>query len=535
MSDKQPKIDKQALSTRYPDLLDTQVDADLLQVIDDLDTLYTSAALPEQLISGRAQDIWGRARELEEPGRPQGSPVQYITRGRFDDLSKRRGAITFSSSRNRPVVALRRKRWLNRLNAFAAVLIAALLVGSLLVVTRLAQRSQQGNTGGHTNSTAPQCIISQAHNSNAWLSSLHMIDAMTGWALGVDHITGLHRILRTTNGGTSWQDVTPSQPGSTPTSVLQKIAFAGEPYFLNACAAWVALVQTGNAPALLFRTGDGGKTWQQSTLPGSEIRGIDFIDAHMGWLTVDVLKNGKFAEEDFYHSVDGGQSWTKIAISRPATNNQPGALPFANADNNPIFINATTGWITGALSVSNNPRLYITHDGGRTWHQQLLPPPSNSDSRIFKSGTVVWQPQFFSAREGILPVSFWSTNSLDIYVTHDGGNSWQDTSLLRFPATPNLDVYAPTPDPIFVDSNHGWAGAWQKASILYATSDGGKHWRKIVPGPNLQYTALIDYDFVTGKTGWAIGAFTGKSPVPVPPMLFKTEDGGETWRYIKRG
>ena len=509
MSDKSHKINKQALSTRYADLLDAQADADqLLQVIDDLETLYTSARLPAQLIS-------------EQPRGSRVAPLPYPIQDRSNAPE-----LPPASSPNPRVVAARRKRWLNRLNAFAAVLIAAVLVGSLLVVTHLAQRSQQGYNGSHA--PAPQCIVKQAHNSNARLSSLHMIDATTGWALGVDQPGGLNRILRTTDGGTHWQDVTPLPR----TIAYQKTTYVGEPYFLNACVAWVALLQPGNAPALLFRTGDGGETWQQSTLPGSEIGGIDFIDAQTGWLTVDVLKNGKFAEEDFYHSVDGGQSWTKIAISSPVTNNQPGALPFANADNNPTFINPTTGWITGALSVYNNPRLYITRDGGRTWHQQLLPPPSNGDSRIFKAGTVVWQPQFFSASEGILPVSFWSTSSLDVYVTHDGGNSWQDTSLLRFPANSNLDVYAPTPDPIFMDSNHGWVGGPSVEPFLYVTSDGGKHWTKIVPRPNQNYIALFDYNFVTNKVGWAI---THSSSAPEPPLLFKTEDGGKTWLYIKRG
>lgn len=518
MSDKSHKIDKKALSTRYADLLDARADDDQLRVIDDLETLYTSAALPARLVSERSQ----------------GSPVQYIARDCPDDLHARR-PIAFGSSRNGPVTALRGKGWVNRLNGVAAVLIAAMLVGSLLVVTHLAQRSQQGNTGSRATAPAPQCIILQARTSNAWLYSLHMINATTGWALGVDHSTGLKRILRTTDGGTTWQDVTPLQRNSTPTSVSQKTTYAGNPYFLNACVAWVAMSQPGNAPALLFRTGDGGLTWQQSTLPGSEIRGIDFIDAYTGWLTVDVLKNGKFTEEDFYHSIDGGQSWTKIAISSPATNNQPGALPFANADNHPIFINATTGWITGASYVSDNPRLYITRDGGRTWHQQLLPPPSNVDSRIFKSGTVVWQPQFFSASAGILPVSFWSTNSLDIYVTRDGGNSWQDTSLLRFPGNPNLDIYAPTPDPIFVNSNQGWASSPLVEPFLYTTSDGGKHWTKFVPQVNMLSIGLFDYDFVTSKVGWAQGAIEHSAAAPEPPLLFKTEDGGKTWMYIKRG
>src|SRR5579859_568960 len=512
MSDNSPETEKNALITRYADLLNAQADADELQLIDDLETVYASARVPERLIAEglRGLEKPGRPQGAEKPGRPQGSPLPY---------TKVPAGVGGGRSR----------RWVTRFNALAAVLIAALLVGSLLVVTHMARRPQQGNGNGNTN--ASQCAIPQSHKITAWLSSLYMMNVTTGWALGVDHITGLNRILHTTDGGTTWQGVTPQQREFTSTVPSQKTTYAGSPYFLNGCSAWIAVIQPDNAPALLFRTGNGGLTWQQTTLPGSQIRGIDFIDAHTGWLMVDMLENGKFTEEDFYHSVDGGQHWTKIAVSSPQTDNQPGALPFANADNNLTFINANTGWITGFLSINNNPRLYITHDGGRTWHQQILS-PDNGDSRIFKSGTVVWQPQFFSASEGILPLSFWAASSFDVYVTHDGGNSWQSTSLLRIPTPPNLDIAAPMPDPDFVDVNHGWASGWQ-GMPLYATSDGGRHWTKIVPQPNVPYMALLNYDFVTDRIGWAIRVFTGTSVTSVRPSLYKTEDGGKTWTYIR--
>lgn len=516
MNDNSPGFDKKALAARYADLLDGQQDdAEALQLLADLERMYASARLPVQLNLAQAF-----------PGAIDTQPVQEH-------------AIAFgtlpTNSPNRRIAPLQRKGLIKRLNALAAVLIAAALVGSLLAVIHMAQHPRQGN--GNEQTTASQCVQTQAPKSNAWLTSLFMINTTTGWAVGVDHsIASNHvvesdRILRTADGGRTWQDVTPPHMNDGATLPSHQASFPGDPYFLNACSAWIVIAQPGTAPARLFHTNDGGATWQQSTLPGNQIRGIDFINARMGWLMIDVLKNGKFSEEDFYHSVDGGQHWIKIAVNSPETDNQPSALPFANADNNLTFINATTGWITGGLNVATSPRLYITRDGGRTWHQQVLPPPGN-DIGIFKSGVVVWQPQFFLASDGILPVSFWAANSLDVYVTHDGGNSWQSTSMLRIPMPPNLDVYAPTTEPDFVDVNHGWVSGWQETS-LYSTGDGGKHWTKIVPRPNLPYIALHDYDFVTSKVGWALGAITHSSPGPEPPVLFKTEDGGKTWRSLR--
>ncbi len=67
MNNKSHKIDEQALSTRYADLLDAQTDADLLLLIDDLETLYASATLPTQLIQG---DRKGHRDQGDRKGRP---------------------------------------------------------------------------------------------------------------------------------------------------------------------------------------------------------------------------------------------------------------------------------------------------------------------------------------------------------------------------------------------------------------------------------------------------------------------------------
>ena len=202
MSDNSSETEKNALIRRYTDLLATQTDAEALQLIDDLETLYTSARVPEQLALAPAFPRHANARQ---------TPEQSIAPGMPTVSSPKQGS-----------------RWINRLNAIAAVLIAASLVSSLLIVTHMAQRPQQGNGSGITN--APQCVIpqTQAHKSTAWLFSLHMINETTGWAQGVDHITEQNRILHTTDGGATWQDVTPPLDVKA-ANATQKAVYAGGP------------------------------------------------------------------------------------------------------------------------------------------------------------------------------------------------------------------------------------------------------------------------------------------------------------------
>src|SRR2546427_10801676 len=92
-------------------------------------------------------------------------------------------------------------------SALVVALLIALLVGSLLLVLNLARRSNVGTPG---NTLHP----SKLAGGSGTLISLHMIDPFTGWALGE------HAVLRTSDGGLQWKNVTP------PHSVLTRESIA---------------------------------------------------------------------------------------------------------------------------------------------------------------------------------------------------------------------------------------------------------------------------------------------------------------------
>src|SRR2546426_1981188 len=96
------------------------------------------------------------------------------------------------------------------------------------------------------------------------LASIQMIDVQTGWA--ATPLCGPCRpqvtsglMLRTTNGGTQWNDVTPAHSSG------QKVEV---PYFyaLNTHLAWVEKGSVAVPNTEIFRTVDGGRVWQSAAI-----------------------------------------------------------------------------------------------------------------------------------------------------------------------------------------------------------------------------------------------------------------------------
>lgn len=416
------------------------------------------------------------------------------------------------SARQRPMQRTRRAgpRWSSRLAALVAVALLVVLVGGLtlgLVLVHRPGNAAGGNPPGHVTPTARQLspTPTPAPGAGVHLLTIHMIDATTGWAGGP--LVKAWRVLRTTDGGVHWKDVTPpsapAQQGEIPA------------FFLNAAVAWVAPLQSDGKTLVFFRTTDGGQTWQRegSVRDGPESQMI-FIDAQHGWLlTLPVGGGVGDIPVDLFRTTNGGASWVKIQSIRGAA--PPGELPGGQSITL-SFLNASTGWATGTGDVTQNNFfwLYVTHDGGFTWKHQTLPLPAGVTQGFFS----ITPPTFFNARDGVLPVSIGTANTsyLDVYVTHDGGDSWQSTSLL-----PTKSGSAD-----FSDADHGWA---IDTAALFATSDGGQHWKKL--STNLDFNNLVvSLHFISTTIGWVL------SDTPSgDALLLKTEDGGQTWTNVPMG
>ena len=334
------------------------------------------------------------------------------------------------------------------------------------------------------------------------LADIHMANPRVGWAT-----TGVH-ILRTTDGGVRWMDVTPQ---------VRAVVAAGQPFpwapraqFLDATRAWVAQpVPAGPVP--LWRTADGGRTWQAGgTLPAQYAASafqLRFSDPRHGWALIEGggMNSNALA---LFQTSDGGRRWVAVATRPPIS----GLLGFRTA---------TTGWGTDEHTggVPAGPAgahtIYATQDGGRTWQAQALPSPIGYVGSVASFGG---GPSFATPRDGVLPVTLFfqdgqRASALVLYATHDGGRTWRPTTPLRGGSDATAGV---------LDGHIGWALDGRAA---YLTRDGGRHWQAIRSNVSLTYAYPVDV--VTPRVVFALaGRFTAQGG---RTTLLKTLDGGRTW------
>lgn len=401
------------------------------------------------------------------------------------DVSHRPQSLSLGTQQTKTsTVSWQRRVRPRHLSMLAAAVCAALLVGSLILVLHLARQNSTGVPG--SSSDQPKDVI-----------SLHMIDATNGWALTAN------AVLRTTDGGSHWTNITPPHTSFSQGSVAD---------FQSASLAWVTTGQTNAATVLILRTTDGGQTWQQSMVQASFVRQMTFIDAQHGWILSGKENAAGAAAEtvSVFRTTDGGQTWQSISIALFADATPPGHLPYGGQKSGIRFLNTTTGWVTGTVTMNELAWLYITHDGGQTWYQQMLPMPSG----VPTAQLTILPPTFFSATDGILPVKF--TDLITgkglatvIYATRDGGMTWKPTS--------SVPVALSTSN--FLNMGQGWM---TDGTALFRTNDGGQHWIRLAANTN--FTNVTQLDFVSDAIGWAVrNRGNGSS------LLLKTIDGGQTW------
>ncbi len=265
--------------------------------------------------------------------------------------------------------------------------------------------------------------------------------------------------------------------------------------FLDFEHGWIVVTDHTLNRDYLFRTSDGGATWERKTAPNG-VQKLFFLNATSGWALQSVGAAGSLASVSYrlLRTEDGGSTWTEVS-SHLLTSGSNDQAPFLTGL---AFSDSEHGWIVGGAPY-NVGIVLETVDGGRTIRK--LEQPS----------------AFFHACVGVIARNHevWLYGVGGFLRSDDSGKTWSDMPLVEFDDNKDLDAF---PSAVLANDGNGWLIGSSLQSVVLSTKNFGKDWQV-----RRRAEILSGFEVVSS---WDEGhACAGAAP----NWLFCTADGGVTW------
>jgi len=424
------------------------------------------------------------------------------------------------------------------------------------------------------------------------------------WTTGGGYSGKGSGLYKSTDGGSNWHQLTKGLPGEA--EGIGRIGPTVAPSDPNRLYAWVN-AKKGSG---IYRSDDAGESWQQvNNETRVWERGDDFGCVRVDPRDKDVIY---VANTSTYKSTDAGKNFTAIkgapggddyhtiwinpenpdiialAVDQGATISVNGGQTWSSWYNQPtaqfyhvITDNQFPYWVYGGQQESGSVGTASRSDFGeitfRDWttvgveeYGYVAPDPlhpnliyggkvtvfDRNTGQTREVGPVVLRtgkyrfnrtaPLIFSPAD---PHALYLGSNV-LFVTRDGGNSWQEVSpdLTREdPGVPaslgqfvNDDpmkgkhrgvIYSVAPSS--KDTNLIWIGT--DDGLIQVTQDGGKNWQNITPPDLTPWSKVAQMDASHFDTSSAYAAVNRFRLDDLHPYIYRTHDSGKTWQKIVTG
>lgn len=312
-----------------------------------------------------------------------------------------------------------------------------------------------------------QTWTAQTSGVTTQLTCVSTVNANVGWIGGYAGV-----VLRTTNGGTTWTNVSASPIGTE------------DIYAIHAIDANICMVTTSPSATNVYRTTNAGSTWTLVfTQAGGFMDDFKFKDANTGFMYGDPVSS----RWSLWKTTNGGANWDSTGLYLPQAGSEAGW-------NNAMFVQGDNLWFG-----TNNTRVYKSTNFGSTWTFGATTGTANSYSVAFNGNTG------FSGQT----VAVKST---------DGGATYATVTLPGSGTCYSFNTIQ--------GSNKFW---YNRSNIIYASTDNGANFA-------VQYTGTSGATFQamdiiqSGSTirGWSVSnngliAMYNESVGPVVPTGTWTE------------
>lgn len=343
--------------------------------------------------------------------------------------------------------------------------------------------------------------------------TLDMVTSTVGWA-----VVG-SRILRTTDGGAMWRDVTPRYVDHR-TSIT--LVHATEE------SVWLSVSRYGQPGSNLLIGTAGGGRWQSHAVPGTGQRWVASVapPSHVWAVTTAVGAAGPTAAEEvltLLSSADNGRRWTTVThVTVKANTGLPlrGRKSFA-------FIGTRTGFAFGSWLNRGRVLLYRTSDGGRIWTPATVSIPMRYRDDFSWAGV----PVFFGQKMGFVPIGFGNLTGCEVgptqqvlYRTVDGGHTWTPAGMtVSAAATDPSLVDAVTSQVLYRITFPGKPCAPSIRATLWRSRNGGRTWEAIDTSAFMARASELEF------TGSRVGWIATDNRQETRARVWHTTDGGRSW------
>jgi photosystem II stability/assembly factor-like uncharacterized protein len=360
-------------------------------------------------------------------------------------------------------------------------------------------------------------------------SIAYIIGTQNRGSIDLANVSGV--ILKTSDGGTNWIDISPRNAKERTYETCQ--------FFNNQIGLVSGYLDEADwtRKSIILKTNDGGMTWEETIVPEFEWRGnLQFIDDSTGFFsarkpgqdscslykTTDRLMSWSLVDQShnfttfFYldrdlafaigsnsimKSADGGKTWEE-------------KLPIGNLNVNKLYFCQNVGFSFGGSNFFYNCAGIILRSADRGEHWMI------------NKLTYDFQDVCFIDRDKGFAAGGWLYQHLagygDMFITQDGGKTWN----LNFSTNQKIESCC------FVNQTTGFILSRVRQGVgshIYKTFLGGARWEEVFSGNGADFGFEgLDICFVNETNGWAVGQ--GRGFQKSGAAIITTRNGGIQWK-----